>query len=243
MTHADYRDRLEWYDSLFDSAPIRAEGSVQYTMHPVFRGVPERIHNLVPDAKLIYMVRDPVERAISQYIERVAQGYESRTAQEALADPDESRNVYLAASRYATQVRRYLECFPRSALLVLEQAELRDDPESTLVRMFRFLGVDDRFSPSERHVEVRRSSERRKLGPVVGRLRRTRLADKALRLLWYLPPSSAIRIMGALKRPLSSPIERPVLEPALREEMLARFEPEANWLREDTGKEFESWSC
>jgi len=243
FVHDDYRDRLEWYESLFDPAPIRAEASVQYTMHPVFRGVPERIHNLVPDAKLIYMVRDPVDRAISHYVEYVAHRYEDRPIGEALGDPDETRNQYIVASRYATQAKRYLDRFPRSSLMIVDQAELREDPAETLSRIFRFLSVDDGFSVPR--VEVKVSDQRRRLGPLGERVRDQTMTQAALRgIARVLPPPTATRVVGVLKRPFSGPrIERPRLDPAQLDELRAGFRPEANWLREYTGNPLSSWSC
>ena len=239
----DYRDRLEWYESLFEEASIIGEASTLYSAHPVHPDVPERIHSLVPDPKLIYMVRDPVERAVSHYVEQVSRGFENRPAAAALMDPDESRNLYLAASSYATQVKRYLEVFPSSSLLIIDQNELRDDPGETLTRVFGFLSVDGGVPAPREETVVRRSDKRRQFSGLGTRLRQTSVAERALRWIWRLPPPVAIRVVGALKRPLSSPIERPILESAEYSLLRNRFGPEADWLREHTGKPFAHWSC
>lgn len=237
-----YRDDLAWYEALFRPATVRGEASTVYTTHPVNSGVPERIRSLVPEAKLIYMVRDPVDRMISHYVEHVAQGIEHRAIETALAEP-EARNMYLAASLYATQVRQYLDYFEESSLLILDQDELRDEPLPTLARVYRFLGVDESFRPPHTEVQVRRTAERRRFIGFGGRLRQTRAAETALRWIWRLPPRLAIRVVGALKRPLSAPIERPALDRGLEDDLRARLSPEAAWLREYTGKSFDSWSC
>ena len=240
---ADYLDRLGWYESLFVAAPVVGEASTLYTVDPVYPGVPERIRSLVEEPKLIYMVRDPVERAISHFIEHVAQGLESRSATEALGDPDESRNLYVAGSRYASQVKRYLESFPATSLLIFEQSELRRSPAETLRRVYEFLGVDEAFQPPRPDVQVRRLGS----APRVHRARRTAPAHPrappggALDL--RLPPGAAIKAIGALKRPFSSPIGRPELEPELLASLRQQFRPEAEWLHEFAGEPFESWSC
>ena len=214
-----------------------------YTAHPVFDGVPERIHSLVPSPKLIYLVRDPVERAISHYIEHVSQGIERRPAVEALCDPDETRNEYVAASCYAEQVQQYLRFFPASDMLIVEQDDLRENPERTLDRVLRFLEVDPDTYPPLQETEVRRSADRRRFTGLGARLRGTAAAEGLVRLTWRLPAPVAIRIIGALKRPLSTPIERPDLEPEVREMLRERFGPEAAWLRRHTGEAFADWSC
>lgn len=239
----DFRDDLAWYESLFEPARIVGEASTLYTAYPVHEGVPERIHSVVPSPKLIYLVRDPVERAISHYIEHVSQGIESRSPAEALGDPDETRNLYVAASLYAQQVRQYLKFFPASGLLIIEQDELRDGSEPTLDRVFRFLGVDPAAYPPMQETEVRRSSERRRFTGLGARLRETGAAERLIRLTWRLPRPVAIRVIGALKRPVSRPIERPELGPEIHEGLRERFAPEADWLRRHTGQAYASWSC
>jgi hypothetical protein len=242
--HADYRERLEWYESLFRPAPIRGEASVWYTMDPVFRHVPERIHSLIPEPNLIYMVRDPVERAISHYVETVAQREENRPVATALLDPDPNRNQYLAASRYATQLRRYLDCFDAPKLLVLEQSDLRDHAAQTLKQVFGFLGVDPEFAPSSVDVEVRRSDQRRKLRGIGASIRDSRPGDAAVHWLFRrLPPATAARITGAIKRPLSAPVTRPEIPEPIRTQLQEELAPEANWLRAYTGQSFDTWSC
>src|SRR5438105_12315470 len=61
---------LAWYESQFAEAPVRGENSPSYTIHPFRPGVPERIRAVVPDVRLIYLVRDPIERIVSHYLHR-----------------------------------------------------------------------------------------------------------------------------------------------------------------------------
>ena len=73
------RDRRA-YKALFDSpAPVRGEASVTYSFWPHPPDVAERIHAAVPDAKFVYVVRDPVERTLSHYRHRVVLGEEHRS--------------------------------------------------------------------------------------------------------------------------------------------------------------------
>lgn len=55
---------LDWYEAQFEDAPIRGESSVSYAAFPEYQGVPERIVRALPDARVIYLVRDPVERVV-----------------------------------------------------------------------------------------------------------------------------------------------------------------------------------
>src|SRR5918996_3904116 len=78
----------DWYASHFRAdAAVRGESSPHYTNLPRFAGVAERISSVLPDAKLIYMVREPVDRALSNYLHNVAGGDGRRALGEGLPDP------------------------------------------------------------------------------------------------------------------------------------------------------------
>lgn len=68
---------IEWYKSNFTTkAMIYGESSPNYTNYPFFMGVPERMCSVVPEAKLIYIVRDPIDRVISHYVHNYANSHE-----------------------------------------------------------------------------------------------------------------------------------------------------------------------
>jgi sulfotransferase family protein len=141
----NWRRGLAWYERHFDrEAAIRGESSPSYTNYPEYRGVPERMAQLVPDSKLIYLVGDPLKRIVSHYIHHYAAGGTRLGIDEELGDPDGS--VYVAHSLYFTQLSRYLRVFPESSMLVIAQEDLLNDRLTTLRRVFRFLGVSDSFS-------------------------------------------------------------------------------------------------
>jgi hypothetical protein len=95
---------LAWYESHFDSAaPVRGESSPGYSAFPLYRGVPERMAETIPEAKLIYLVRDPVQRIVSHYTHRTVNWPEMGTLEEALADPH-IREWLVTPSRYWLQL-------------------------------------------------------------------------------------------------------------------------------------------
>jgi hypothetical protein len=131
----------DWYASHFDrAAPVRGESSPHYTNLPRFAGVAERMRELLGEAtRIVYMVRDPIDRMLSHYLHNVGGGYESRPLAEALADPG---SAYLARSRYAMQVDPYLEAFGADRVLIVAREDLRDDRLATMRSAFEFCGVD-----------------------------------------------------------------------------------------------------
>lgn len=133
---------VAWYERHFDpGAPVRGEASPGYTS-PSFPGAAARIARLVPDARLVLLVRDPVARAVSQYRHHHAEGAETRPLAEALLDP---ASQYLDRGRYHARLEPYLERFARDQLHVVLQEDLLRCRRETLAGLYGFLGVDDAF--------------------------------------------------------------------------------------------------
>ncbi len=158
-----YERGQRWYRA---HLPIRRSGLVgeaspSYLFHPL---APERVRRMVPHARLIALVRDPVDRAFSHYQHEVALGREALSFEDALAREDERMQgeverlvrepayfsyawwnyTYAARGRYAEQLERWLAAFPREQLLVLFTEELAADAAGTYRRALDFLGVDAR---------------------------------------------------------------------------------------------------
>ena len=144
-----------WYERLFMAAGgaiAIGEASVDYTAHPEFRGVPERIAHLLPDVRLVYVVRDPIDRIRSQYLNS------------GMWDPVEKavlRPRYLDRSRYAMQIEQYMRWFSREQLLVITSEALRDRRAETVRRVYGFLGVNPDWNHpllnNEYHTTVEKS--------------------------------------------------------------------------------------
>jgi Sulfotransferase family len=129
-----------WYESLFDGAggvAALGECSPSYTMAPAFSGVPERMAQVIPNARLVYVVRDPIARMQSMYMHQVSAGRERRRPEVALLD-----DRYLAPSQYGFQLAAFLDHFDRSQLLVIASEVLRERPREALSAVFDHLAVD-----------------------------------------------------------------------------------------------------
>jgi len=149
-----------WYRGNF---PIRrralvGEASPSYLFHPL---APERAAALVPHARLIVLLRDPVDRALSHYHYEVALGREKLSFEDALAREDERTRgevqrmlqdpsyfsaawwnyTYVARGRYAEQLECWFAAFPREQLLILASDALADEPAATYARVLEFLAA------------------------------------------------------------------------------------------------------
>jgi hypothetical protein len=132
---------MQWYLDLFrDAGDVKyaGESSVSYTAVPWVSGCEERIHAFNPDARLIYIMRDPVERTLSHYWHFVHDGREDLPPLEAIRRKEE----YVARSDYARQLRPYLNTFGREQVYALTLEELETQPARTMRQLFTWLEVD-----------------------------------------------------------------------------------------------------
>src|SRR5690606_27100937 len=132
---------LNWYLALFKSgegATYIGESSTHYTKLPTYTGVPKRLWEFAPTAKLVYLMRDPFDRLVSHYwheVRKVEHGGEYRSLQRAVAENPE----YLAFSYYAMQLRPYLELFGQQSIHIMTFEALMADPNSEVNKLFAWL--------------------------------------------------------------------------------------------------------
>jgi hypothetical protein len=148
----------DWYESIFDGADTAAaigECSPSYTFAHVYRGVPERMAQLLPEARLVYVVRDPIARMQSMYMHQVSAGRERRRAEVALLD-----DRYLGPSLYGLQLAAFLDHFDRSRVLVIASEVLRDRPREALSAVFDHVGVDPAAVDLDKRHQDHRSADK-----------------------------------------------------------------------------------
>ena len=129
------------YLRLFEAsgdAPVVGEASVFYSYLPMAPGVAARISRFNPDARLIYLMRDPVERTISHYWHNVRYFGEHRPIERAIQDDPQ----YLEVGNYARQLPHYFEHFERERILLLTFEQLTENPAATAAAVFDWLGLD-----------------------------------------------------------------------------------------------------
>lgn len=155
-----------------DDARVIFEASPQYSAWPIYEHIPERIASFNPDARFIYIMRDPVERALSNYRYGVREGLTRHSPYENIRnDP-----FFIAGSRYATQIKRYLAVFDAARIKTLVFEEFAQDPGGVLADLFEWLGIDPAFRPPD--LGTRHNATPQRLEIVrelewVGRLRRS----------------------------------------------------------------------
>src|SRR5205085_5600381 len=137
---------LEWYLQLFapaNEAIVVGESTTEYSRAPRFPGVPGRIAKFNPDARFIYVMRDPVERTISQYWFHVRFCGERRDMLTAIREDAQ----YTDASNYAMQLTPYLELFGLDKIATLTFEDLCQNTCRVVQNLFCWLRVDSSFVP------------------------------------------------------------------------------------------------
>lgn len=240
------RDREDYLGQFESGTFHRGESSVQYAEFPCYRGIPERIHEEVPEARLIYLVRDPIERIASHHVQMYATSERSnrvRSAnlnlEEAIGDFSDPANPYLCLGLYMSQIERFLEVFPRESLLIVESDRLMVERRETLASIFEFLGVDAGFwHPGMEKASNEAGSAARKSELYL------RLADTRFlrRLLDLAPREWRDPLVSLVRKPLSRPISKPALDLELRTRLEDFYRPDVSALRAFTGLPLEDWS-
>jgi len=136
-----YWQSQERYLQLFQSNNnelFAGEASVYYTHLPQATGVAERISRFNPNARLIYIIRDPIERTISHYWHRVMYNDEDRSLSRAIAEDSQ----YCDVSYYAMQLAPYFDRFKSDQIKILTLEGLIENPNEAMKSIFLWLGLD-----------------------------------------------------------------------------------------------------
>jgi hypothetical protein len=236
------RDR---YERLFDAAPgdtLRGESTPFYLWD---KAAHRRIYDAVPHAKLIAIIRDPVDRAYSNWTHLRSDGLEPEADFLAACRLEPKRVAagyapfwrYLELGRYGEQLEHLFSVFPREQVHVLRYKELIDQPQATLDAIFGFLGAEAGLvtripasntsgwaGPGALNTALRRSIRG---GAVVGS---------------YVPP----QIWRQAQRPLVAALKRekthrPTLPVAYRRELVERFRDDIALLESLLGRTYQDW--
>jgi len=236
----NWKKGFDWYHSLFNDATTEkyiGESSTDYTKLPHYSGVPERIHKYCPNAKIIYIMRDPIERAISQYWWEVEFSAEGRKMPKAIMAND----WILSASNYAMQLRPYINLYGIDNVFALTTEELQSAPEQTLKKIYAWLNVDSEYAlVTKEYKTYNRSAEQ--VNQVIGSSIISHLKGTMFWLLLKKLVPARTPLRARLKKLLSRPVEK---NEGDREETITLLRPimqkQAQDLSEMLGRDFPEW--
>jgi len=214
---------VDWYRSRFATAtqPAIGEASPSYLASDP---APARMASILPSARIVALLRDPVDRAVSHYRWRRNWQVEHRSLEDALrAEMTDPNPIgYLGDALYASHLRRWADHFPRESLLVVGFDALRDDPHRSYRRVCGHIHLDPGIVPETVGRAFNASTR-------VRSVRLWRLVRKR-RPGWRGDP-------GMLARLLIVPDKPPPVPPALRAELVEWFRKDVadlvSWLGDD----------
>jgi hypothetical protein len=142
---------LERYKDIFAGSIGKkaiGEASVSYLFYPK---TPQKIKEVIPDAKIIILLREPISRAYSHYLMDYRLGYVNFSFDDVVFKRKEDKNIdlfyqqYISLGLYYEQVKRYVDTFGKDRVKIYFQDDFKNDPVCILLDIYNFLGVDPRF--------------------------------------------------------------------------------------------------
>ena len=141
---------LDKYKSLFvqKESVVYGEASVSYLF---YENVAEDIKKYNPNAKIIIMLRNPIERAFSHYLMDYRLGLISDSFENIIAKKSKHKNAhlfyqqYIEVSKYATQIQRYLDFFEKENILFIDYEDFKKNVSKTVDQVYNFLNISTEF--------------------------------------------------------------------------------------------------
>lgn len=136
----NYAKGMDWYSALYaDAAPhdLKGEASTHYTKRPTWPDTVTRLQAAVPDPRLIYMIRNPVQRCVSHYIHDWSEGRLTMPLDAAIKEVP----AIVAYSQYAMQIAPFIDAFGADRILLTSLEALKRDGAGELARIGAFIGL------------------------------------------------------------------------------------------------------
>lgn len=206
-------------------------------------GVPEVVHEQLPDVRLLFILRNPITRAHSSYLKYRAEGRETRSFEQVVeAELSLAPETSLAATKqyvrigfYARHLARFLQEFPRSQLTVLFFEDLEASPPAFMRKVFESVGVQ----PDE---PIDTSARYNAAGTVgFDAMMRSHGLKTYSKRLRRLPPRLYHLLYRAYDRFLSRAAQLPQLSPAVRDRLREAYAPDIGMLQRLTGRDLSHW--
>lgn len=205
----------------------------------------ERIREYLPDVKLIAVLRHPAERAYSRFLHMVRNGREPLTNFAQALDEEEARIRdhwwpdfhYLHVGLYYAQLRRYFDVFPREQLKIYLYEDLRSDPLGVLQDLFRFLGVDDTFTPDASiKYNVSGIPKNENLHLFLQKLRQVRPTVER-----FLPEGLQHRVLRVASNIHNQNLAKPQLSPEVRMRLVEGYREDTLKLQDLIQRDLTAW--
>lgn len=232
---AAYKKGMTWYESLFktcNTGKIKGEFTPGYL---ACSKCSQRIKDNFPEVKIIAILRNPVDRAFSQY--RADKKADLQCARLSFEEALKTKNKFTNQGLYFQHLKRYFDIFPRDNIKILIFEEVKKEPLKYIQEVYDFLGVDGAYEPKTIDKKVNKSREFRFQGlhimlcNMFKKLKINRLFVK-LRLTW---------LTKAFKKLNTKKTETPKIKPETRQYLYNKFKDDINNLENLINKDLSIW--
>ncbi len=227
----------DWYKSQFSDVENNLCGDISpnYTKRDIFKGVPERVYEANSHVRIIFIARDPLDRALSHYKFSYHYGVDMPAPSDFMQS-DKGQHI-LATSRYAWQLEPWVKIFGRDAIHIIDFSALCDSPQDVLRGLCDFVGLDD--CPEHFDLEQKNSAEDLGRMPLwYLKLRGTAFGTKMRAMM---PRSLADKIKACLPGRIKPSEITPAFSSDVIDAMKSSLRADANLFREISGMAFEDW--
>ncbi len=245
-----YERGTDWYASLFEKAheyQVCGEASPSYSRFPRFAPTTERVAQLLPKAKLVYIMRHPVDRFYSNYVFDRAYGFN-----DSISETLKNRTYVLETSNYMLQIERYLQHYPREQILLLLLDDLEKKPQDVMRQLFDFLGVEDHEAAPTESVQANPRGRNYMARQCNTSLQRIRSAPGMRLFKQALPAELRGKLRNCVTQKLPDSrlgkwlanrhtMKTEPLTPELRREILSRLAEPTAQLEKFLGRDLAAW--
>ena len=196
---SNWRTQIKEYRELYHplDGQICGEASTTYTFYPTFnKDVWQALHSFNPQLKLIYIMRDPVDRIVSHYMHCYSRGYTSEPFEDVVL----TQSMYINISRYFVQIKPYIELFGRKQVLLLTFEEFISDKTASMGKIAAFLGIDASLFDSINDVHINKSVGEYKRSIKAENLSRNSLVQKVKPLFPKLFRQTVFNVIDSINR-------------------------------------------
>jgi len=232
----NYLNGCDWYENFFKDCPtnkIKGEFSVNYLSDP---GTPELISRHFPEAKIIMILRNPIDRLYSHYSYAKAKNKTNQTFEKFI----NTKKKIVEIGFYFTHITNYLKYFNKDRILILLYNDLKKSPKEFIARVYSFLGVDDKFIPDNLNKKINTTSSKiyshQVLPQLYRKLNNLKLYNLALKILKILPLNNLIKFIY-----FKSQKGHPKIKASTRKKIFNLYYPQNQNLSELLNKNLDLW--
>lgn len=252
---SEYEKGLSYYSSLFSNAneshKVLIDGSTQYSRCTMFKNVPERIFKAVPNAKFIYIMRHPVERAFSHYTHRwIKEVHPGEPFYESFEEFTQHDSICLEDGLYKLQIEHYLKYFPIDRFLFLLTEELNSEWEGVLKKIYDHTNLEFEYLDFDHSENSKKSNIASDYRGVVARTQTLQKLKNTFGLFYvtsWIPPRvrkwlwrNVLPKTKLYEEALSKFTPTP-MKAETREILIDYYKETVDWVETLLGKDLSSW--